>query len=576
MMNPLIESLPTLAEQAALSLLVWSWQALVLLVCVWAALKLFRVKTPALRQHIRLISLLVVLTLPIWPRLAPKPTSTQEQHLNDSALSYAAEAPRLIFTPAPEAGLPVAHYKSVTVAPKKNWQSKILQGIFCFWIAGAFFVLVRSVRSYTRLRKARRHALPTTPAELGSALELPRSVSLGLSADVCSPALFGLRRPMILAPYDLAEWTSVEERDAMIAHELAHLAKLDHFTNLVILAVNIIFFFHPLVRYACRQFRLEREMACDDHLIAHGVDATMYAESLVKAAERSVKGKLDDFASYSLSHSAFFTSKQDLERRIEMILNTDRVRALARQWRYLVLPAALILTLAWMLAPSRPATAQQLQKQFDNAAEPVKADIDNEPKLNELNLQQLEWMATNHENADTRQEAQKWLATRRGQAGARGRNVKDAPPPPPPPPTPAPQPLKSAAALVKTLQGAANDVKIVKALLRESNEAFIKRDLEFYERTLADDFQAIGPDGKVSSKGQTIIDTKHAKIKLTKIEIDDLRIKGEGNSMVATFLNTYYYDENGNEKMTQTRETINCIKRQGRWQFVGWHYSPVR
>jgi bla regulator protein blaR1 len=144
-----------------------------------------------------------------------------------------------------------------------------------------------------RLRRANRHALPTTPAELGSALELPRTVSLSLTSELRAPALLGLRRPVILAPHDLAEWTSLEERDAMIAHELSHLARYDHFTNLVPIAVNVIFFFHPLMRYACRQFCLEREIACDDRVIDHGADAIMYAESLVKAAERSVKGKLD-------------------------------------------------------------------------------------------------------------------------------------------------------------------------------------------------------------------------------------------------------------------------------------------
>src|SRR5262249_48092021 len=179
---------------------------------------------------------------------------------------------------------------------------------------------------------------------------------------------------------------------------------------------------------------------------------------------------------------------------------------------------------------------------------------------------------------NTRREAQEWLAMRRRQASSQDRNGRDdtPPPPPPPKPTPLPQSLNDSAIVARMLQEDPSDTNIVLALLRESNDAYIRRDTAFYERTLADDFQAIGPDGKVSSKGQLIADTKHSKIKLTKIEIDDLRIKGEGNSMVATFLNSYYYEENGKEKMVQTRETINCLKRRGSWQFVGWHYSLVR
>jgi hypothetical protein len=145
MMNPSIESLMTFAERSALDLLVWSWQALVLMACVWAGLKLFHVRTPSLRQHIWLISLLVVLTLPIWPPLAPISTLTQRRPLNGSALSYVAEAPRRIIVVAAEASLPVAQNKALGLAPKKPWLSKILPGVFCLWLAGMCFHLIRSV-----------------------------------------------------------------------------------------------------------------------------------------------------------------------------------------------------------------------------------------------------------------------------------------------------------------------------------------------------------------------------------------------------------------------------------------------
>ncbi len=373
-MNPIIESLVRFADQAALYLLVWSWQALVLLVCVWAGLKLFRVKTPSLRQQIWLIGMLAILTLPLWPSLLPKSTLPQEQRWKGTVLSYAAELPRMVIVPAAEMRFPVAGYKAeVSAAPKIDWASNILPGAFCLWFAGALIVLLSSVRGLRRLLRASRHASTTTPEELGVTLEIPQSVSLSLSADVRSPVLIGIRHPVILLPEDLAEWTSVEEREGMIAHELAHVARFDHLTNLLPLILKVTFFFHPLVRYACRQFCLEREMACDDRVINNGADAATYAESLVKAAERSVKGKLDDLASDSLRQPAFFTSKQALERRIEMVLNTNRVRVLARGWRYLILPAVLILTLAGLLVPDRPATAQQLQRGLNETAAIVKS-----------------------------------------------------------------------------------------------------------------------------------------------------------------------------------------------------------
>ncbi len=565
-MNPLIDPLMRFANQAGLELLVWSWQALVLLVCVWVGLALFRVKTPSLRQHIWLISLLAVLTLPLLPRLIPKSTLAQERPWKGTALSYATELPRLVIIPASDAGNPpVTEHIAGTVPPKKHWLSRVLPAAFCLWIAGALITLLRSARGYTRLRRASKHAAQTTAEELGIALGLPRAVSLKLSAEVRSPVLIGIRHPVILLPQDLAEWTSVEEREAMIAHELAHVARLDHMTNLVPIALNVIFFFHSLARYACRQFCLEREIACDDRVIDRGADAAMYAESLVKAAERSVKGKLEDVASYSLHQPAFFTSKQALERRIEMVLNTKRVRVLARGWRYLILPALLIIALAGVLVNSKPTTAQQLQKQLDNRAASLQKapeDASGQPKL---------------------------LLRQASRKNRKGDEPPPPPPPPPkspvatgvpggvpggmPPPKPSPKSLNDSGIVRKMRQEDTNDKNIVMALLRECNEALLRRDIDFFERVLADDYQGIGNNGEVSSKGEDIAEIKHLKVKITKFDMDDLRLKGDDSSMIATFLHTYYFEDGGKEKIVQYRTTVNFLKRQGGWQIVGWHQS---
>jgi bla regulator protein blaR1 len=575
-MNASIGSLLTFVDQAALELLVWSWQALVLLACVWAGLRLFRVKTPALRQQIWLISLLAVLTLPVWPPLLPKSALSQQQSLNGSTLSYAAELPRLIIVPATETRLPITDSMAGTLAPKKHWLSKILPTVFCLWVAGAIFALLRSLRGYARLRRAKKNGCPTTPDELGGALELPQSVSLSLSADVRSPVLLGLRHPVILLPQDLVEWTSVEEREAMIAHELAHVARFDHFTNLFPLLLNVVFFFHPLVRYGCRQFCLEREMACDDRVIGHGADAEMYAESLVKAAERSVRGKLKDMSSHSLHQPAFFTSKQALERRIEMILNTDRVRVLAGGWRYLILPAVLIFMLAGLLVPGSPTSAQQLQKQLDDRVSSLQKALEDaraqpKPILKKRQASDKDRKGDNPPPPPPPPPKPQSL----NDTAVKDRKGDNPPPPPPPPPkpTPKPQTLYGPVIVKKMVQGDPSDKNLVLALLRESIDAAIRRDAPFFERVLADDYQYIGPNGQVLSKAEDIAEIKHQKLKITKVDMDDLRLKGEGNSMIATLLLTAYYEDDGQEKSVQFRSTVNFLKRRGDWQIVGWHQT---
>ena len=142
----------------------------------------------------------------------------------------------------------------------------------------------------------------------------------------------------------------------MLRHELAHVKRRDHYVNLFQTVLGAVFYFHPLARYACRQLAVEREMACDDHVVGSGAEAETYAESIIKTAERSVGAPR---GAYQL---ALFGARQILERRIEMILNKDRKRVFVGKWKYLILPATLIAMLAWMLLPARlarPGLAQQ-------------------------------------------------------------------------------------------------------------------------------------------------------------------------------------------------------------------------
>jgi beta-lactamase regulating signal transducer with metallopeptidase domain len=118
----------------------------------------------------------------------------------------------------------------------------------------------------------------------------PDAVRIGFSAELPSPALIGWLQPVILLPADLASWPlRPEERALIIQHELTHLQRRDHYATLFQTLLSTVFFFHPLVRYGCRQLSLERELACDDRVLGLGhCKASAYVESLLKVAERSL------------------------------------------------------------------------------------------------------------------------------------------------------------------------------------------------------------------------------------------------------------------------------------------------
>lgn len=123
--------------------------------------------------------------------------------------------------------------------------------------------------------------------------------------------------------------------------------------NVLVNIVGALFFFHPMVRYASKRLGLEREIACDDRVVNAGMDPANYAENLYKVASRCILSSRTHEDVHGLT---ILSAREILERRIEMILNEDRVRFVAKQWRYLVFSALLIGGVVWLLIPARTVT----------------------------------------------------------------------------------------------------------------------------------------------------------------------------------------------------------------------------
>jgi len=75
-----------------------------------------------------------------------------------------------------------------------------------------------------------------------------------------------------------------ENRDAVLAHEAAHLARGDVWTSILARVACAIYWFHPLIWWANMRLRLEADRACDDAVLRRGYSDASYAEDLVEVA----------------------------------------------------------------------------------------------------------------------------------------------------------------------------------------------------------------------------------------------------------------------------------------------------
>ena len=103
------------------------------------------------------------------------------------------------------------------------------------------------------------------------------------SREQSMPMAFGTRRPAILIPATADTWPE-DRRRAVILHELAHVARYDCLTQLLAFAACTLYWFHPAVWWVARRLRVERELACDDRVIAAGAPARDYAGHLLEIA----------------------------------------------------------------------------------------------------------------------------------------------------------------------------------------------------------------------------------------------------------------------------------------------------
>lgn len=104
------------------------------------------------------------------------------------------------------------------------------------------------------------------------------------AAPLHGPAVVGALRPMIVLPQDFGARFSAEEQKLVLAHERAHLDRLDPIVNAAALALRAINWFNPLVHVAARALRLDQELACDAAVLArHAGMHRVYAEAMLKS-----------------------------------------------------------------------------------------------------------------------------------------------------------------------------------------------------------------------------------------------------------------------------------------------------
>ena len=263
--------------------------ATLLAVMVTVLARLLR-RRPAVVHGLWLLVLLKLLTPPLiplsitWPWTADAPPSAVESP--PPSLSEAEELATSLAVTQEETLSAESESSPAPVAATAFWEPAIL----IVWLSGsvAWWTMagVRLLRFHRLLREA--NAAPDSVQHQGRRLAgllgVRRCPPILLVAAPLSPMLWALGfSPRLLVPADLWARLSAEQRDTLLAHELAHLRRGDHWVRRLEFVVLGLYWWHPVVWWARRRLQEAEEECCDARVVAVLPDAaSAYASVLVE------------------------------------------------------------------------------------------------------------------------------------------------------------------------------------------------------------------------------------------------------------------------------------------------------
>ena len=118
-------------------------------------------------------------------------------------------------------------------------------------------------------------------------------------------------------PASLLDELDAQELEQIGIHEAAHLFRGDDYALLLQRTLEAIFALHPVVRWISRRIDLEREIACDDFVIASTNNPQPYAACLARVVELTGGIRVTPIATSAADRS-------HLARRVDTLLDNTR------------------------------------------------------------------------------------------------------------------------------------------------------------------------------------------------------------------------------------------------------------
>ena len=257
-----------------------------------------------------------------------------------------------------------------------------------------FWKMLETQSHLRRLRVPVDEKLQARFDSIAQSLSLGHTPRLYVVESTTQPFVFGWLCGSIYLPAHFVECESAEQQNAVLTHELAHVVRWDPGVNLLQMIVQAIFFFHPVVWWANRKIREEREKCCDEFVLSDTrTSAKEYCEAIVQMLDHKTgETRLQ-------STLAVGGSLKNIEQRMMAMLGSKRqfrrrptlATMVALTLVALVtLPSAIVVTQAMQPPPAVESDPHE-EPVLDDATEPS-ANVDSDSReKNESPTAAIDW-----------------------------------------------------------------------------------------------------------------------------------------------------------------------------------------
>ena len=224
------------------------------------------------------------------------------------------------------------------------------------WLFGGLTILFVHGLGYAHFKRqiiqngvpAKDEAISRILQQLSEELQIRRNIEVTKYSQATSPLIVGFIHPILVIP---DEAYSQEELYFILKHELVHLKRHDTYYKLLLLVVNALHWFNPVVWFMRKEATMDMELSCDEYVV-RGMNfesRKAYVETLLSALDRQYEWRF-------FLTTQFYGGKKVLEKRFRNILTGAKKK---NGLSLVICAAVLTLTLGSLVGCSIKETASE-------------------------------------------------------------------------------------------------------------------------------------------------------------------------------------------------------------------------